>query len=155
MQNFGSLLEKTVLLSLPEVEIVARTVPSSDNGRPCEPCTPIRVTTGHLLHSLGHQGRYGGRVMQDSGSLLEQTFLSSFPEVEILARTVPASDNDHWPTLRTLYTHSRYHEVSPALLGLLETLQKASDTGIWLASRGNRPVIRLRKAPAIADFDCS
>ena len=63
---------------------------SRDSGRPCEAFIPFHVIGELWCVRWGHrQGRYERRLMQGSGSLIEQTVLPTIPEVEILAETVP------------------------------------------------------------------
>ena len=76
-------LRKNLSGSLRKIEILARTVPSKDHGRPWEPCTPTHVITRHLLHSLGHKERCGRRVMQGPDSLLENSVLLILLEAKI------------------------------------------------------------------------
>ena len=92
MGIFAGLLQRLMIVdkseffveySRPATKILARTVPSGDSERPCEPCAPICVITGLWYPTLGYQGRYGRRVMQGSRALVVKAVLPSVAETRI------------------------------------------------------------------------
>lgn len=93
MQESCSYFEQIFLLTVPEVDILARTVPASDNGQPCESRTPINTLPWLLNFVLGHQGRHGRQVVQDYDSHFEQTILLVPSRRRDFAQIVSVSGN--------------------------------------------------------------